>query len=271
MTENVTLFHADCLDAMKEIADGSVDMIAADLPYGVTACKWDSVIPFAPLWEQFKRIIKPKGAIVLTASQPFTSALVMSNPGWFRYEWIWKKNRATGHLDAKKKPLKTHENICVFYESLPTYAPQMRKGEKHIRGPRAQRLRSCEVYSLFNDKQNRNYESDEFYPQSVLEIGAEMIPVHPTQKPVALFEYLIRTYTNEGETVLDCCFGSGTTGVAAIRTGRKFIGIEQDADYFCVGAKRISDAVGIGTLFEANETDVDAPETACGDLFTESE
>jgi len=239
--QQIQLMHGECLELMALIPDGSVDAIVCDLPYGTTACAWDTVIPFAPLWEAYKRVIKPGGAIVLTASQPFTSALVMSNPKMFKCELIWKKNRATGHLDAKKKPLKVHESVLVFYNKQPTYNPQMRKGEAHVRGPRAQALRSCGVYNQFNDQQTRNYESDEFYPQSVLSFGAVMVPVHPTQKPVALFEYLINTYTDPGEVVLDNCMGSGTTAVACIQSGRRFIGIEKDDNYFAVAQQRIRD------------------------------
>ncbi len=234
------IYHGDCLEIMPTLADKSVDMILCDLPYGTTACKWDTVIPFEPLWKQYKRLIKDNGAIVLTASQPFTSALVMSNPAMFKYSWVWAKVRVTGHLDAKRKPLKEHEDVCVFYHGKCLYNPQMVKGNTHIRGPWGKRRKgNCQVYAPFHDDNTRQNTSDEFYPKTIIEFRSEMQGVHPTQKPVALFEYLIRTYTNEGDTVLDNCAGSGTTGVACLNTGRKFVLIEKDAGYCEIIKKRI--------------------------------
>jgi len=234
---------------MKGIPDGSVDMILCDLPYGTTACKWDTVIPFAPLWEQYKRVAKPNAAIVLTASQPFTSALVMSNPTMFRHEWIWIKNRGSNFLNAKREPMKEHESALVFSVGKWTFNQQMQERTGGGRGmvgstviggrsrsdnygtyqPRATTLPSLRV------------------PSSWQKINTE-VGLHPTQKPVALMEYLIRTYTQAGETVLDNCMGSGTTGVACVNLGRSFIGIEKDANYFAIAEKRIADAQSQLTL-----------------------
>jgi site-specific DNA-methyltransferase (adenine-specific) len=229
--DNCTLINADCLEAMRDIPDGSVDMVLTDPPYGTTSCKWDSVIPFAPMWEQLKRITKPNGAIVLTASQPFTSALIMSNVKMFKYCWVWHKRTSANVGAARFQPLKTHEDIVVFGGK---YRPQMVTGKERMRGGKAA-----------NGKANGSlppvyYKSDQYYPASVLDFKTER-GLHPTQKPVALMEYLIRTYTNEGETVLDFTMGSGTTGVAAKNLGRAFIGIEMDADYFALASKRIAD------------------------------
>ena len=238
----INLMQGDCLDRMKEIPDGSVDMVLADPPYGTTQCKWDSVIPFEPMWEQLKRVLKHNGAIVMTASQPFTSALVMSNVKMFKYCWVWDKvNRPTGHLNAKKMPLRQTEDVVVFYSNPPSYNPQMTQGKP---------------YTATGSKQSCNYGSQVKsttvcadglrYPRELIRIAADergtVGRIHPTQKPVALMEYLIKTYTNEGETVLDFTMGSGTTGVAAKNLGRSFIGIELDQDYFEIAKGRINDA-----------------------------
>lgn len=231
------LLHGDCLELMKDIPDKSVDMILCDLPYGMTANKWDTVIPLEPLWEQYKRVIKDNGAIVLTASQPFTSMLVMSNIKWFKYEWVWDKKAASGHLNAKRMPLKRHENILVFYKRPPVYNPQFTEGEPYDKG------------FVFSESENwgkqiavsNKNESGRRYPTSlIVESNANRRNrLHPTQKPVALLEYLIKTYTNEGETVLDNCMGSGSTGVACVNTNRNFIGIELDDKYFEIAKERI--------------------------------
>ena len=231
--DTVKTLQGDCLELMKDIPDGSVDMILTDPPYGTTACKWDSVIPFEPMWEQLKRVIKPNGAIVLTASQPFTSALVMSNPKMFKYEWIWDKKIAGNPLLAKYQPLKTHENICVFSKATHNYYPKMRKGKLRIKGGGRSKLLNMDMSKSFND---------DYYPISIIESSNAKRGVHPTQKPVALFEYLIKTYTNEGQTVLDFTMGSGTTGVACKNLGRDFIGIELDKDYFNIAKERIEKA-----------------------------
>jgi site-specific DNA-methyltransferase (adenine-specific) len=239
------IIQGDCLIVMKDIPDKSIDMILCDLPYGTTACKWDTIIPFEPLWEQYKRIIKDNGAIVLTASQPFTSALVMSNIKIFKYEWIWVKSKPTGFINAKNAPLKKHENILVFSKGKTSngnknnmmYNPQglivsgkfkkSKYDERDILGVRPCRKNEGYVQEYSN------------YPNSILEFQGETKPTHPTQKPVALFEYLIKTYTNESETVLDNCMGSGTTGVACKNLNRNFIGIEKDPEYFKIAEKRI--------------------------------
>ena len=243
MTNNVwnALKQGDCLELMKGIPDGSVDMILCDLPYGTTACKWDTVIPFEPLWAEYKRIIKKNGAIVLFGSQPFTSALVMSNPEWFRYSLVWDKVGTTGFQTAKVMPLRRHEDVLVFYHKKPTYNPEMiikgsprKKGGSKVDNGCYGELRSSESFN------------NTYYPTSVLEFSNanKRGLVHPTQKPVALCEYLIKTYTNEGETVLDNTMGSGTTGVACGNTGRNFIGIEQDDKYFEIAKNRIKTAYG---------------------------
>lgn len=243
--ENIRLMQGDCLERMKEIPDESVDMILCDLPYGKTACKWDSVIPFEPLWGQYRRITKKNAAIVLTAAQPFTSALVMSKPDWFKYDWCWKKPRGTGHLNANRQPMRDKEDVLVFYKGQPTYNPQFTSGEPYTKMKGGKQTKVSEhgatTYGKFyNGAEFRNDNDGRRYPRQVLEFGVvERGTLHPTQKPVALMEYLIRTYTNEGETVLDNCMGSGSTGVACRNLNRKFIGIELDQDYFDVSKNRI--------------------------------
>jgi site-specific DNA-methyltransferase (adenine-specific) len=237
------LINADCLEAMRDIPDGSVDMVLTDPPYGTTACKWDSVIPFAPMWEQLKRITKPNGAIVLTASQPFTSALIMSNVKMFKYCWVWEKNLKTGNLNAKRMPMGGHEDVVIFCKSSSTYNPQKRLRTTEIKS--GNKLNSkTSVYG----KQREVYvdnQSDWLNPDTIIKdvkcLHNSSGKVHPTQKPVALMQYLIRTYTNAGDTVLDFTMGSGTTGVAAKNLGRSFIGIELDPDYFALASKRIAD------------------------------
>jgi len=223
------LHLGDCLDVMRDIPDGSVDLTVTDPPYGTTACKWDSVIPFEPMWAQLKRIVKPNGAIVLMASQPFTSALVMSNVKMFKYCWVWEKSQSTGHLNAWKMPMKATEDICVFYAAQCTYNPEITdKPAKNIR-PITPRTKGSDCYGQHGLSAHR-CPPDKSMPSTILKISNAQATVHPTQKPVALMEYLIRTYTNPGETVLDFTMGSGTTGVAAANTGRRFIGIEKKAD-----------------------------------------
>ena len=233
------LHLGDCLDVMQGIPDGSVDMVCTDPPYGTTNCKWDSVIPFEPMWEQLKRITKPNGAIVLMASQPFTSALVMSNVGMFKYCWVWDKRAAGNHGLAKHQPMKVHEDVVVFSQNTHLYLPIMTKGKSRKKGG----------YGLGNSiatgmKEISPRLCDDYYPKSILEItnAGRSGKVHPTQKPVALMEYLIRTYTHESETVLDFTMGSGTTGVACKNLGRKFIGIELGEEYFKIAARRIHEA-----------------------------
>jgi len=245
--ETLNLIHGNCLEKMRDIPSGSVDMICTDLPYGMTACKWDTVIPFEPLWDAYKRIVKPNGAIVLFGSQPFTSALVMSNPKMFRYEWIWNKVVPTGFLNAKIIPMKIHENILVFYASNPTYNPQKYyKGKgMHRNGTNYTKQEILVREGIYGSLKNgSNIRSEYAFPNSIIIASkgnghTTKKNVHPTQKPVALLEYLIQTYTNAGETVLDSCMGSGTTGVACINTSRNFIGIERDEHYFNLSSERI--------------------------------
>jgi site-specific DNA-methyltransferase (adenine-specific) len=238
----IELMQGDCLEVMKEIPDGSVDMVLADPPYGTTACKWDSVIPMAPMWEHLKRIIKPNGAIVMTASQPFTSALVMSNPKMFKYCWVWEKTMASNFAQAKKQPFKKHEDVCIFYKKQPTYNPAMENGKPYT-DKRTTGARNASVGASKSVARQVINNEGKRYPSSVQKFSnGNNRNVHPTQKPVAPMEYLISTYTNEGETVLDFTMGSGTTGVAAKNTGRKFIGIELDKEYFKIAARRIHEA-----------------------------
>lgn len=237
---DVTLMPGDCLDLLKWLPDNSVDLILADLPYGTTQCAWDAVIPFEPLWREYLRVAKPNAAIVLCAAQPFASTVVASNPKHYKYEWIWEKGNATGFLNAKKQPLRAHESAQVFYRSQPTYNPQMTSG--HARKTSKRKTVNSECYGKALTL--TEYDSTERYPRSVQFFSSDKqtANMHPTQKPVALMEYLIKTYTNPGDTVLDNTMGSGTTGVAAVNTGRNFIGIERDPGYFDLAVKRISSA-----------------------------
>lgn len=236
------IYNEDCLVGMRRIPDKSIDMILADLPYGTTQNKWDSVIPLEPLWEQYERIIKDRGAIVLTAAQPFTSKLVMSNPKLFKYEWIWDKKLGSGSLNVRYQPLRRHESIVVFYKKAPTYNPQMRRGKFRNKSTSNPGGNKGNYGKIVHVKDNYN---DEYYPTTILEFSNANMRgrTHPTQKPVALFEYLIKTYTNEGEVVLDNCIGSGTTAVAAINTGRNFIGFELEEEYVDIANKRIEEAL----------------------------
>lgn len=239
----IRLMQGDCLEQMKEIPDGSVDMILTDPPYGTTACKWDSVIPFDPMWKQLKRIIKPNGAIVMTASQPFTSALVMSNPKMFRYEWIWEKDGGSNFATVKFMPMKEHESVLVFSSGRTTYNQQReerigsRKGK--VTKSKASAPKQGNVYNSIKPVEMTCEKLR--CPRSIQRFTRER-GHHPTQKPVALMEYLVRTYTNEGDTVLDFTCGSGSTGVAAVNTGRSFIGIELDPGYFEIAKQRIEAA-----------------------------
>jgi len=238
----MNLMLGDCLERMKEIPDGSVDLILADPPYGTTACKWDSVIPLDKMWEQLKRIIKPNGAIVMTASQPFTTMLISSNIKMFKYCWVWDKGVGVNFFHVKKQPLKVTEDVCVFYNKQATYNPVMAKREKPIK---KSNNNVGESSGYFVDGQSDKYIGrvyEEAYPSVILKFSTRSAGsrgIHPTQKPVDLMEYLIKTYTNENETVLDFTMGSGTTGVACTNTNRKFIGIEKDAGYFEIAKQRL--------------------------------
>ena len=230
----IQLFKGDCLEVMKQIPDGSVDAIITDPPYGTTACKWDSVIPFDLMWEQLNRVIKPNGAIVLFGSEPFSSALRMSNIKNYKYDWIWDKNRSTGVLNAKKQPLRKTENIIIY--NTKRYNPQ---GLIVVNQPSRNSKKDSEVYGA---GQGRSYtQKYSNYPLNLISFCVVQRPDHPTQKPVELMEYLIKTYTNPLETVLDFTMGSGSTGVAAVNTGRKFIGIEMDDKYFEIAEQRINE------------------------------
>ena len=249
----------DCLEKMKDIADNSIDMILTDLPYGTTACKWDSIIPFDKLWEQWNRIIKNNGAIVLTATQPFTSKLIMSNIYLFKYEWIWNKSRAVGFPNAKNKPMNKHESILIFSKGdcangcklRMNYNPQdLIEINKKVNG-----IKKCKAdvgghgFSRPSHKKERIQKFTNF-PNTVLTFSNEGNTDHPTQKPVKLFEYLIKTYTNEGDTVLDCCAGSGTTGVACKNLNRNYILIEKEQKYYNVIKDRIESQTTLDTITE---------------------
>lgn len=239
---DVQLMQGDCLELMAAIPDGSIDMVLTDPPYGTTACKWDAVIPFEPMWAQLKRIIKPNGAIVMTASQPFTTHLIASNMGMFKYCWVWDKKKAGNIFLAKTQPMKTHEDVIVFCTKTPSYYPIMVKRDKV---KKSKNYGTGEAIGGSREKEDIVYTYTHRYPISILEISNANRKgrVHPTQKPVALMEYLIKTYTNPGETVLDFTMGSGTTGVAAMNTGRGFVGIELDEKYFEIAQNRIYEAI----------------------------
>jgi DNA modification methylase len=261
MLASPVLMLGDCLERMGEIADGSVDMVLCDLPYGTTACKWDSVIPFEPLWAQYRRVAKPSAAIVLFAAQPFTTVLIASNIREFRYCWMWDKKVCSGFAFAKYQPMRAHEDICVFGKPGGTYNPQMvERTEQELKrlsrgNPKETKSDFYRGFSLSGPTRDGNRFR---HPSTVIRINGvagrsgEKV-AHPTQKPVALLEYLIKTYTNEGETVLDNTMGSGSTGVAALKCGRQFIGIERDPEYFAIAQRRISEAANAGPLFEAAE------------------
>ena len=240
----IQLIQGDCITEMQKIESGSVDAIITDPPYGTTACKWDSVIDFDLMWEQLNRIIKPNGAIVLFGSEPFSSALRMSNPKMFKYDWIWEKNKATNIFMAKYSPMKKHEVVSVFYKEKPLFkgvrVPRSESGKqraKYIHNPSNTGKR--DYINGFKQTKSIKYDSDTKNPESIIYFNSDR-GHHPTQKPVALMEYLIKTYTNEGETVLDFTMGSGTTGVAAKNLNRSFIGIEQDPNYFKIAEERIN-------------------------------
>jgi len=249
------LIHGECLKEMSDISDNAIDMVLADPPYGITACKWDSIIPLKPMWEQLKRVIKPNGAIVMTASQPFTTMLIASNMQMFKYCWVWEKSRASGHIHAKNKPMKKHEDIVVFSTGVTTHKGQSNKRmiynpqnlievDKESYRPSRGKKGSNVVARLCPSHKQTLKITHENYPTSILKINSvhNVGAFHPTQKPVALMEYLIKTYTNEGDTVLDFVLGSGTTGVACKNLGRNFIGIELDEKYFEIAKQRIEEA-----------------------------
>ena len=246
MKEQYKIYNGDCLEVMEDIPDKSVDMILCDLPYGTTACKWDSVIPFELLWEQYGRIIKDNGAIVLFGIQPFTTIMINSNINNFKHQWIWDKKNGSNFMQLKRHPNKVHEDIVVFGNNGKTvnYYPQMTKGKMRAKG-NEKSYSEDGVYYAYTKTKTKN---DLYYPKSIIEFSnagrtGKAKKVHPTQKPVDLLEYLIRTYTNEGEIVLDNCMGSGSTGVACVNTNRKFIGIELDDKYFEIAENRIKESI----------------------------
>ena len=248
----MTLLQGDCLELMQQIPDGSVDMVLCDLPYGTTSCRWDSVIPFDGLWGQYKRVIKQHGAIVLFGSEPFSTYLRMSNIQNYKYDWIWDKHSTNGFLNAKKRPLKRHEVISVFSYGTPAYVPQMETRGK-VRNKESYNKKRGDGDMVYGKFENQKSINNTYYPTDILSFSnaCQIGKVHPTQKPVPLLEYLIRTYTNPGETVLDNCMGSGSTGVACVNTGRDFIGIELDKGYFDIAKERIEKAAAQMSLFTA--------------------
>ena len=251
MSKQMKLLCGDCLELMKEIPDKSVDMILCDLPYGCTnrnspSAKWDNVIPFPQLWDAYRRVIKDNGAIILFGTGMFTAKVMQSNEKWWRYNLIWKKgDRVTGFLNARRQPCRNHEDIIVFYKKQPTYNPQMEKCEPHKRNHsrgNGQHKETNNIYGKYMEV--KTVVTDEKFPKSVITVQPEHKDFfHPSQKPIELLEWLIKTYTNEGETVLDNCTGSGSTGVACVKTGRNFIGIELDEQYFAIAQKRIESTV----------------------------
>lgn len=262
-TSNGVLYKGDCLEVMKDIPDNSIDLILCDLPYGTTSCQWDSIIDIDKLWIQYKRIIKSKSVVVLFGSQPFTSSLVVSNMEWFKYQWVWKKNRATGHVHAKNKPMKLHEDICIFSNGVTLhegqsinrmpYYPQdlieLPEGTKR----RTRNDSGDNAVMSVRKSHKETICSHTNYPTSIIEFSVDVNNgkrFHPTQKPVTLFEYLIKTYTNEGMTVLDNCAGSGTTAVACNNTNRKWICIEQEEKYCEVIKSRVEDKINLTEFFE---------------------
>ena len=240
----VKLILGDCLERMKEIESGTVDMILTDPPYGTTACKWDGVIPLEPMWEQLKRVIKPNGAIVMTASQPFTTTLIASNMNMFKYCWVWEKHKATNFYDANRRPMKIHEDIAVFFQKQPTYNPQKTQGKPYKQRGSHNIKREGVVGGPSPVGYSKEHEPDKRLPVSIQKFSnhnQKTTRLHPTQKPVALMEYLIKTYTNETETVLDFTMGSGSTGVACKNLNRRFIGIEKDKEIFDIAHKRLKE------------------------------
>lgn len=236
----------DCIVGMQTIPDASIDMILCDLPYGTTQCKWDAIIPYAPLWEAYTRIIKPHGAIVLTAAMPFTATLVVSNLPMYRYSWVWEKSKATGYLNAKKRPLVAHEDVLVFSKKTPRYFPQKTQGLPYNKG---KALRPTDVYGSQRETLVQNTDGTR-YPRSVQYFKtaeSEGKVHHPTQKPVGVFAYLVQTYTLPGEVVLDSCMGSGTTALACLQTGRDFVGFETDPKFLAIANARIQAALGTTT------------------------
>jgi DNA modification methylase len=243
---NIELIHGDCLEEMQWIDSGSIDLVLTDPPYGTTACKWDSIIDLNLMWKQLKRVIKPNGAIVLFGAEPFSSMLRTTNLTQFKYDWIWQKDKPTNHLNVKRMPMRRNETISVFYKSQCLYNPQLnKKNPKNIRSATTKRGQA-ENYGAMTKTSIRTIALDMSYPNETLLFRACFADkgksFHPTQKPIPLMEYLIKTYTNENETVLDFTMGGGSTGIAALNLKRNFIGIEKDEKYFDIASQRIDDA-----------------------------
>ena len=254
---DMNLWHGDCLELMKDIPSGSVNLVLCDPPYGTTACPWDAIISFERLWAEYKRVLKPYSAVVLFGSQPFTTTMIASNLPWFKYEWVWMKNRPTNFAHAKNKPMKKHENICVFSEGTTVHATQSASRMPyfpqgliaiHQEHERSERENTDVCFSK-RKSHGKFVRENTGYPHSILEFSTEQLGLHPTAKPVLLLEYLIKSYTSEGESVLDNCMGSGSAGIASLNTKRAFIGIEKDDKYFAVAKKRIEDAQNQTALF----------------------
>ena len=253
------IINADCMDILKQLPDKCIDMILCDLPYGTTACKWDTIIPFAPLWEQYKRIVKDNAAIVLFGSEPFSSFLRMSNIEMYKYDWIWKKSRPTGFAQAKNQPMRDYETISCFSKGSAIHACQAKvrmnynpQGTNECHILKHQSSNNGKTNTCFSNRDSHkeiHIQEQTNYPRQVLEVASESNTIHPTQKPVALFEYLIKTYTNENDLVLDNCSGSGTTAIACMHTKRRFICIEKDPEYWKASVKRLEDEQRQGTLF----------------------
>lgn len=246
------IYNEDCLLGMQHIPDKSVDMILCDLPYGTTACKWDVIIPFDKLWAQYERVIKLNGAIVLFDSEPFSTVLRMSAIKNYRYDWVWDKTRGSNFVQANVMPMKCHETISVFYKKKPTYNPQYWFDKPYFtgagkRGNPIEGLGIRKVETAREKRAETNHEDGRRFPLTILKFKRDKDKIHPTQKPVALLEYLIKTYTNEGETVLDNCMGSGTTAIACLNTNRNFIGFEKDATYYQVATDRINKSANLFT------------------------
>lgn len=249
LSDSICIEQGDCLELMKEIPDKYIDMILCDLPYGTTACKWDTIIPFEHLWEQYDRIIKDNGAIVLFGNEPFSSYLRMSNIKIYKYDWKWVKSKPSGHLNAKKQPMRAVEDICVFYKKQCTYNPQgLEYGKFNNDRPWRHKGKSS-TDNIYNSEYFIPISNAKGYPRNVLKYSNPNNKLlHPTQKPVELLEYLIKTYTNEGETVLDNCMGSGSTGIACINTNRKFIGYEKDEKYFDIAKNRLNECLNVSII-----------------------
>lgn len=251
MTNHIYL--GDCMELMNDIPPHSVDAVISDLPYGTTRNKWDSIIPFDALWSQYKRIVKERGAVILFGQGMFTARHMMSNPSWWRYNLVWNKAQPSGFLNARRMPLRSHEDILVFYRKLPVYHPIMTKGARKVSS--ASSKKGCVRTTNYGCHGLKDYDSDMRYPTSIISFSKDIqhSAIHPTQKPVALIEWLIRTYTNPGNIILDNCSGSGTTAIACINTGRRYICYEKDPDYYRLSMKRVEEHLRTTGLNDTNE------------------